>query len=73
MGYRLNRRDEPVFMTGQKPSQTVFGIQHRLDSCKGAEYLEKILPGSLSIPELSKKTVFAACCFFLPGFCNILM
>ena len=33
MGYRLNRLDEPVFMAGQKPMQTEFGIHQRLESC----------------------------------------
>ena len=34
MGYRLNRLDEPVFMAGPKPTQTEFGIHHRLESCE---------------------------------------
>ena len=33
MGYRLNRRDEPVFMAVPKPMLTEFGINHRLESC----------------------------------------
>ena len=33
MGYRLNRLDEPVFMSGPKPLLPEFGIHHRLESC----------------------------------------
>ena len=33
MGYRLNRLDEPAFMTVSKPLLTEFGINHRLESC----------------------------------------
>ena len=33
MGYRLNRRDEPVFMAMPKPMLTEFGIHCRLESC----------------------------------------
>ena len=32
MGYRLNCRDEPVFMAVQKPVLTEFGIHYRLES-----------------------------------------
>ena len=40
MGYRLNRLDEPVFMAGQKPMRTEFGIHQRLESCgKVSEWL----------------------------------
>ena len=31
MGYRLNRLDEPVFMTVPKPMLTEFGILYRLE------------------------------------------
>ena len=34
MGDRLNRLDEPVFMTISKPMHTEFGIHHRLESCE---------------------------------------
>ena len=34
MGYRLNRLDEPVFMTVPNPLLTEFGIHHRLESCE---------------------------------------
>ena len=30
----MNRLDEPVFMAGQKPMQTEFGIHLRLESCE---------------------------------------
>ena len=33
MGYRLNRRDEPVLVAVPKPMQTEFGIHHSLESC----------------------------------------
>ena len=33
MGYRLNRLDEPVFITVSKPLLTEFDIHHRLESC----------------------------------------
>ena len=34
MEYRLNRLDEPVFITVSKPLLTEFGIHHRLESCE---------------------------------------
>ena len=34
MGYRLDRRDEPVFIAVSKPLLTEFGIHHRLESCE---------------------------------------
>ena len=33
MGYRLNRLDEPVFMTEPKSTRTEFDIHLRLESC----------------------------------------
>ena len=33
MGYRLNRLDEPVFVTVSKPLLREFGIHRRLESC----------------------------------------
>ena len=33
MGYRLNRLDEPVFITLSEPLLTEFDIHHGLESC----------------------------------------
>ena len=43
MGYRLNRLDEPVFMTGQKSMPTEFGIHQWLESCAHEWCLSKCL------------------------------
>ena len=43
MGYRWNRRDEPIFMAGPKPMQTEFGIHRRLESCDTSFHLAKKL------------------------------
>ena len=42
MGYRLNRLDEPVFVTVPKALQTEFGIHYRLESC-GPQWVTIIL------------------------------
>ena len=39
MGYRLNRLDEPVFVTVSKSMQTEFGIHHTLESCADLKQL----------------------------------
>ena len=60
MGYRLNRLDEPIFMTGPKPMRTEFGIRQILESCEWGDpfyaiFINKFFEKSEKIPVFEQK------------------
>ena len=54
MGYRLNRLDEPVFITVSKIVLTEIGIHYRFESCEGRknEIKNKLKQMSVQRPEV---------------------